>query len=335
MSGWQIFLSENGQVDEIVLTILSLLTMIHTSVVTKMVRWLTCKQNDVDNCTVVLAYLGKGNFVLTEDIPDKQTGMRFSKRCAKKRNEKTTHSYSTRLGSGSSWKKTYKDSESDSCQSANEVDSKSRRAKHRAVPAKKCESKCQKEARKKLHGMFLGKDAFDVVERTRARASESSVSKDSSSKKYDLKGGVLQVKSFKLKQPSSKRVVAWKFCCGFCTEMFRQQKLLNSHWVLNHSKLMCRRSITCHATFPNVVNRRVHKKAFHMSDGKWSCTHCDKRLVFCSELAKHRIAQKFKCTYKSCDAKFKQKAELTDHLKGHQGVQIHCQFPSCSYSSYL
>ena len=186
--------------------------------------------------------------------------------------------------------------------------------------------------------MFLGKDTFDIVERTRERASKRNDSKDSSSKKYDLKAGVLQVKSFKLKQASSKKVVAQKFHCGFCTETFRQQKLLNAHWVLNHGKLMCRRSITC-AMFSNAVNRRVHEKAFHTSDGKWSCTGCDKRFVFCSELIKHKIIHmslwKFKCTYKHCDAKFKWKAELTDHLKGQQGMQIQCQFPSCSYSSHL
>ncbi len=67
---WCDFMShEQSLADELVITLLSLMTMIHTCVMYRTLKWLTCKGGDSDSATVFLAYLGKGSFVLIEDIP--------------------------------------------------------------------------------------------------------------------------------------------------------------------------------------------------------------------------------------------------------------------------
>ncbi len=71
VDNWLDFVAgENSRPDEMVVSILSILSMVHMCVLTKTTPWVTCKGNDVDSCTMVLAYLGKGQFVLMEDIPN-------------------------------------------------------------------------------------------------------------------------------------------------------------------------------------------------------------------------------------------------------------------------
>ncbi len=80
-----------------------------------------------------------------------------------------------------------------------------------------------------------------------------------------------------------------RFKCDFCTAMFERQKLLNAHWVLHHSKLLCRRSVTCMAMFSNSTNRCIHEKAFHLGGGRWVCDQCSAQFIYMSQLFKHNM----------------------------------------------
>ena len=69
---WLDYMSEDDSIpDKIVVSGLSWMVMVHMCVVTKKSNWLTCKGKNSDQCTIFVAYMGHGKFVLTEEIPDK------------------------------------------------------------------------------------------------------------------------------------------------------------------------------------------------------------------------------------------------------------------------
>ncbi len=164
------------------LTVLSIITMIHTCVLTKSWNWITCRGTDTNNCIVCLAYLGKGRLfwlrTCLSRVPKHRIClMRTAKKCKDK-----SHSYSMQLSRGTKSRIRYLE---------NDLDSQSPvKCKHSqsSTPKIPHQSEAEKNARKKLRNMFI-----DVVSSTDNM--QSSCISDMTT--FDTEHGSYQLKTFK------------------------------------------------------------------------------------------------------------------------------------------
>ena len=105
-----------------------------------------------------------------------------------------------------------------------------------------------------------------------------------------------------------------KYTCTPCNKGFSNQKDFNQHYIDDHGMLHCK---TCGKPFQTPSALRKHQ--YQHSDVKIPCTKCDQEFPFQSQLdshmIKHRDQATYKCMAKGCPKWFKDKGDLTKHLK--------------------
>ena len=137
----------------------------------------------------------------------------------------------------------------------------------------------------------------------------SPVSTAVSSDAGKISKGTFTTQSFHLK----KRKKIRKIGCKLCNTVCNSNKELTQHHQLKHNILYCDEC----------------SKAFN------KCMDCDEEFAFESKLKTHRISHKTLathcCAYPNCKKRFKNKGDLTRHVKEHHGVIHEC--PDCPYKN--
>ena len=130
------------------------------------------------------------------------------------------------------------------------------------------------------------------------------------------------------KQPPKKRLCSYR--CPVCKEQFRRLAFLNDHNKNTHPPIICE-NCTKEFCMPGALERHAY---LHKSL-EYTCTICDKRFPFASDLKQHKISHaKVKthhCTQKNCDRSFFNKGDLSKHMLTHSGKRWKCQL--CDYTS--
>ena len=114
------------------------------------------------------------------------------------------------------------------------------------------------------------------------------------------------------------------------------QKICNSihelsvHHQQTHHILYCDQ---CTKAFNNPASLAHHK--YVHQEAKFQCTDCDQAFPFESTLKSHRVshctlAANF-CFHANCTRKFKNKGDLTRHIKEHSGILHKCL--ACDYKN--
>ena len=105
---------------------------------------------------------------------------------------------------------------------------------------------------------------------------------------------------------------------------------LSVHHQQTHNILYCD---VCTKAFNNPASLAHHK--YVHQEAKFQCDDCDQSFPFESSLKSHRVSHHtlatFFCLHANCTKKFKNKGNLTRHIKEHNGVLHEC--PNCDYKN--
>ena len=138
--------------------------------------------------------------------------------------------------------------------------------------------------------------------------------------------GDFKTQSYGLKRTKKPR----KFGCKMCDKVCDSIHELSVHHQRNHNILYCD---TCTKAFNNPASLARHK--YVHQDSKFQCADCDQSFPFESTLRSHRVSHRtlasYFCLHGNCMKKFKNKGDLTRHVKEHDGTVHEC--PNCDYKN--
>ena len=138
--------------------------------------------------------------------------------------------------------------------------------------------------------------------------------------------GDFKTRSYGLRRTKKPR----KFGCKMCDEVCDSIHELSVHHQRNHNILNCD---TCTKAFNNPASLACHKYVHQSS--KFQCADCDQSFPFESTLRSHRVSHhtlaSYFCLHGNCTKKFKNKGDLTRHVKEHNGTVHEC--PDCDYKN--
>ena len=138
--------------------------------------------------------------------------------------------------------------------------------------------------------------------------------------------GSLTTQSFGIKKNKKTQ----KFGCKLCDCICDSIKELTKHHQQTHNILYCE---TCSKAFNNPALLARHQ--YLHKDLKHKCDDCDKSFAFESTLQTHQISHRTLathcCVYPKCDKKFKNREDLTWHVKEHDGILHECL--DCDYEN--
>ena len=138
--------------------------------------------------------------------------------------------------------------------------------------------------------------------------------------------GDFKTQRFSLKHSKKPR----KFGCTMCDKVRDSIHELSVHHQQTHNTLYCD---MCTKAFNNPSSLARHK--YVHQEAKFQCDDCDQSFLFESSLKSHRVSHRtlasFFCSHANCTKKFKNKGDLTRHIKEHSGVLHEC--PNCDYKN--
>ena len=152
------------------------------------------------------------------------------------------------------------------------------------------------------------------------------VSTATSSNAENTSKGTFTTQSFQLKKSKKTRKIGCKLCDTVCSS----NKKLTQHHQLKHNILYCDE---CSKAFNNPSSLAKHQ--YSHRELCFKCTDCEEEFAFESKLKAHRISHRTLathcCAYPNCKKRFKNKGDLTRHVKEHDGVVHEC--PDCPYKN--
>ena len=138
--------------------------------------------------------------------------------------------------------------------------------------------------------------------------------------------GTFTTQSFYFKKSKKPR----KIRCKLCNTVCNSNKELTQHHQLKHNILYCDE---CSKAFNNPLSLAKHQ--YSHRELCFKCMDCDEEFAFGSKLKAHRISHRtfatHCCAYPNCKKHFKNKGDLTRHVKEHNVVVHEC--PDCPYKN--
>ena len=121
-----------------------------------------------------------------------------------------------------------------------------------------------------------------------------------------------------------------KIGCRMCDTVCNSNKELSCHHQQTHNILYCE---VCSKAFNNPSS--LAKYQYSHKELRFKCADCDQEFAFESNLKTHCISHRTLathfCVHPNCSKHFKNKGDLTIHVKEHDGVLHEC--PDCSYKN--
>ena len=115
-----------------------------------------------------------------------------------------------------------------------------------------------------------------------------------------------------------------------CDAVCNSNKELTLHHQQKHNILYCEE---CSKAFNNPSSLAKHQ--YSHKEPCFKCADCDQEFAFKSNLKTHRISHRTLathcCVHPNCQKCFKNKGDLTRHVKEHDGVLHEC--PDCPYKN--
>ena len=152
------------------------------------------------------------------------------------------------------------------------------------------------------------------------------VSTVTSSDAENTSKGTFTTQSFHLKKSKKPR----KIGCELCDTVCNSNKELTQHHQLKHNILYCDE---CSKAFNKPSSLAKHQ--YSHRELRFRCADCDEEFAFESKLKAHCISHRTLathcCAYPNCKKCFKNKGDLTRHVKEHDGVVHEC--PDCPYKN--
>ena len=154
----------------------------------------------------------------------------------------------------------------------------------------------------------------------------NNITKDSPNKDSVSTKGDFKTQRFSLKRSKKPR----KFGCKMCDKVCESIHELSVHHQQMHNILYCD---VCTKAFNNPASLARHK--YIHQEAKFQYDDCDQSFPFESSLKSHRVSHHtlatFFCSHTNCTKKFKNKGNLTRHIKEHDSVLHEC--PDCDYKN--
>ena len=126
----------------------------------------------------------------------------------------------------------------------------------------------------------------------------------------NISKGTFTTKSFHLKKSKKPHKIGCKLCDTVCNS----NKELTQHHQLKHNILYCDK---CSKAFNNPSSLAKHQ--YSHRELHYKCMDCDEEFAFESKLKAHRISHRTLathcCAYPNCKKRFKNKGDLTRHVK--------------------
>ena len=138
--------------------------------------------------------------------------------------------------------------------------------------------------------------------------------------------GDFKTQRFGLKHSKKSR----KFGCMMCGKVCDSIHELSVHHQQSHNILYCD---VCTKAFNNPASLARHK--YVHQESKFQCEDCHQSFPFESTLKSHRVSHhtlaSYFCSHANYLRKFKNKGDLTRHVKEHDSVLHEC--PNCDYKN--
>ena len=145
--------------------------------------------------------------------------------------------------------------------------------------------------------------------------------------------GILKVTRYKLRKGSPNKYVHKPLKCSMCDKMVNSKDELRSHHQEVHNIISCNE---CGKGFTTKQSLRKHSYS-HTTTNNYECIRCKEYFTFPSELdahmIKHDIMPNFSCNIVGCDRAYFRKAELTAHIKTHDGKLWQCKHKDCKFEA--
>ena len=121
-----------------------------------------------------------------------------------------------------------------------------------------------------------------------------------------------------------------KIKCKLCKGKFLSVKELNEHHVRDHGIEKCDNCDKCFTT-----RSALDKHMYQHREQNWVCDSCGKSFSFETRMLQHKLVHdtepKHRCTYDSCEKKFKNVGDMNHHIKTHDKLWYKC--PTCPYKN--
>ena len=148
-----------------------------------------------------------------------------------------------------------------------------------------------------------------------------------------LPRGVLRVTRYELRKGKPNTYVAKPLKCSMCDQIVQTKDELREHHQEIHNIIACK---DCGKGFTMKESLRKHKYT-HTTGQSYECLLCKKFFIFPSELDAHMIIHEtkpiFSCNIVGCSKSYFRKAELTAHIKTHDGKLWQCKCKGCNYKA--
>ena len=145
--------------------------------------------------------------------------------------------------------------------------------------------------------------------------------------------GVLTVTRYNLKKGTPNRYVHKPLKCMMCYQEVNSKSELRDHHQKVHDIISCEK---CNKGF--ATNESLRKHAYiHTAGNSYECLYCRISFTFPSQLDAHMIMHKstpnHHCNIVGCKRSYFRKAELTAHIKTHDGKLWKCSHRDCSFEA--
>ena len=145
--------------------------------------------------------------------------------------------------------------------------------------------------------------------------------------------GILTVTRYNLRKGTLNKYVHRPLKCTMCDHEVNNKSELKTHHQEVHNRISCEK---CNKGFATKESLRKHSYT-HTTSNSYECLLCKISFTFPSELDAHMIKHdsipNHSCNIVGCKHSYFRKAELTAHIKTHEGKLWKCTHKKCNFEA--